>query len=196
MLYKELAIKLNHLGIMDIKDEMIERLQTEWDQETEEFKEYVSQVTLLLMELGCGYYDQETWTPSSKYVYAFDMECFDVEAMYKYFFEGVAAIGDGDLDFYVIDENLDKVDWENGTGIRSITFQWNNHQYTLDAQVMNDWFDFSFADKLNQIIIKECSDKQLYFSIDEQTIFVLYCDENWATSFVELTGMRLTKKLN
>lgn len=199
MSYEEIRDNLESLGIEGITDEMVDMLQKEWDQYPEDYRLYLDKTANLLMLLGCGTYDTETWewTPSSADVYAFDMEFLNVDTMYTEFLRGVAALGGGDLDFTNIEENLDKVDWENGTGSRSVKFEWRGTNGTLGAEMMNDWFDLNFADDLNILIAARCNGKQLYFGSDGyQMIYVFYCDPEWAASFEAATGMNLSGQLN
>lgn len=198
MSYTEIADELKKLGITEISDEMISSLEAEWQQFSEEEKQYIDKVTMLLTGIGCGSYDEETWewTPSSATVYAFDMEFLNIESMYTEFLTGVSAVGKGDLDFSAIEENLDKVDWDNGTGSRSVKFEWKGGNCYLGAEMMNDWFDFSFADELNVMIAARCEGKQLYFGHDGyQMIYVFYCDSEWASEFEDVTGLVLSETL-
>lgn len=197
--YQEIAANLTRLGIGGITEEMADRLQSDWEQEPEENRKYMDKAASLLTELGGGSYDQNTWTwtPSSADVYAFDMEFFNLKTMYEDFLWGVAAIGDGELEFSDIEENLESVDWDNGTGSRSVNFKWKGEEYSLEANVMSDWFDFALADELNQIIAAESGGKQLYFGSDGyQMIYVFYCDGEWANAFTAVTGIQLTGNLN
>lgn len=199
MTYAEIAVNLESLGIEGITDEMVNLLQKEWDDSPEEYRMYVDKTANLLTVLGSGTHDPETWewSPTSTDVYAFDMEFLNVDTMYTEFLQGVASLGEGDLDFTDIEENLDKVDWDNGTGSRSVKFMWRGANSYLGAEMMNDWFDFSFADNLNEMIAAQCDGKQLYFGNDGyQMVFVFYCDAEWAESFEAATGMKLSERLS
>lgn len=109
--FEEVAARLNELGIDGFNEEMINNLQEKWNQASDEHRESINKTIWLLDAVGTGTYDYETWTytPSSDDVYVFDMEFFNVEAMYRDFLQGVSAIGDGDLEFTEIEENLEKV---------------------------------------------------------------------------------------
>lgn len=196
--YEEIAQEMEILGIKDIPEETLDRLQNEWNQFSKEEQQYLNKAALLLTEIGIGTYDNITWTrtPTSVNVYAFDMEFLNVESMYTEFLTGVSAIGGGDLDFTAIEEDLDEVDWENGTGSRFVKFEWQGSSCYLGAEMMNDWFDFSFADNLNIMIAARCDGKQLYFGNDGyQMIYVFYCDSEWAAEFEEVTGIPLSERL-
>lgn len=192
--YKEIGEKLEALGIGGIDGETVEGLQKEWDALPEEYRQYSDKTLDLLTALGYGSYDPETWEwlPSSSDVYAFDMEALNVDSMYTDFLRGVAALGGGELDFTDFEENLDQVNWEQGTGKRSVSFTWNGERFQLNAKMMNDWFDVSVLDDLNGIIAPRCGGKQLYFAYDGgQMILVFYCDQAWAGSFEDMTGLPL-----
>ena len=199
MTYAEIAANLESLGIEGITDEMVNLLQNEWDESPEDSRMYIDKAASLLTAVGCGSWDPETWvwTPSSSNVYAFDMEFMNIDTMYTEFLQGVSALGNGDLDFVNIEENLDKVDWENGSGSRSVKFEWQGSNSYLSAEMMSDWFDFSVADDLNILIAARCNGKQLYFGSDGyQMIYVFYCTPEWAENFMTATGIKLSAKLN
>ena len=194
--FGEIAAKLRELGIDGFTDEMIQELESGWDQIPDEIRESLDKTAYLLEAVGRGNYDYETWTftPSLGDVYAFDMEVFNETEMYRDFLRGVAAIGNGELDFTEMEENLEGVDWEAGIGSRSITFKWQGNLYTLEAKVMGDWFDFSVADQLNQIIMEQQEGKRLYFGSDGyQSVYVFYRDAEWAAAFTKATGMQLVE---
>lgn len=194
--FEEIATKLKGLGMDGFTDKMLQELQSRWDQIPDEIRESLDKTAYLLDAVGAGNYDYETWTytPSSEDIYAFDVEVFNETSMYRDFLRGVAAIGKGELDFTEVEENLEDVDWEAGTGARSITFKWQGNLYTLEAEAMGDWFDFHVADRLNQIIMEQQDGKRLYFGSDGyQTVYVFYRDAKWAADFTKATGMRLTE---
>lgn len=196
--FSQLASDLKALGFGGISDDTVSRLEQSWSGIPEEIRAELDMPSTLLTELGSGTYDKETgaWSPSSSNVYAFDVEVFSPDTMYADFLRGVSALGGGELDFTGIQENLDGVDWETGSGTRSVTFAWRGTSYTLDAKMMHDWFDPRFADALNELIAPNCGGKQLYFGSDGyQELFVFYCGAQWAAAFEAATGMELTAKL-
>ncbi|MBQ8562806.1 MAG: hypothetical protein IJ443_02800 [Firmicutes bacterium] len=199
MTFSEIASELEALGFHPIDRVLASGLEESWEISDEEYISYVDKVTVLLSAIGSGTYDDKTWAwePSSPDVYAFDMEMLNLETMYTEFLQGVSALGGGDLDFTDITENLDDVDWENGTGSRSVFFKWRGSNVALEADMMNDWFDLDFADDLNQLIAARCDGKQLYFGFDGyQMVFVFYCDEAWAEEFQDVTGLKLWESLS
>ncbi len=196
--FSQLASGLKALGFDGITAELVSRLEQSWSGIPEEIRMELDMPSALLTELGSGTYDGETgaWSPSSPDVYAFDMEVFNLDTMYTSFLHGVSKLGGGELDFTAIEENLDHVDWENGSGTRSVTFVWRGTSYTLEANMKHDWFDLGFADALNELIAANCGGKRLYFGSDGyQELFVFYCDAQWAAAFEAATGMALADKL-
>lgn len=196
--FEEIAAQLNDLGITGFDQEVMDAMQESWDQAPIELKLSINKTAWLLDSVGMGNYDYETWTftPSSGSVYAFDMEVMDEGAMYSNFLQGVSAIGKGELEFTEIQENLENVNWEDGTGSRSITFQWQGNTYSLEADVYYDWFDCELANQLNQIIMEQQGEKRLYFGDDGyQNIYVFYRDAKWAEAFTKVTGMELVEFL-
>lgn len=195
---EEIAVKLKELGIGSFEEQMLQELQSKWEQVPEELKASMNKTTWLLDAAGMGNYDYETWTytPSSEDVYAFDVEVFNEGAMYTDFLKGISAIGRGDLDFTEVEEDLENVDWEAGTGRRSITFLWKGERYSLEAEVMGDWFDLGVANQLNQIIMERQEGKRLYFGSDGyQNVYVFYRDADWADAFARAVGMELVETL-
>ena len=104
----------------------------------------------------------------------------------------LTVLGDGEYDF----ENMTWTPDENGegTGKRTVTFEWKNKQFTLEAAVEDDWFDLNVANELNEIIKKYGNGKQLYFTGDGyQECIVFYRDPEWAKSFQTETGLELVE---
>ena len=196
---EELAARFERLGIEGFDEELVAEMDAYWSEFTEEDLYYMDKVADVLWEIGMGEFDEETgdFSPSSHDVYAADVEYFYTDYMYTEFLMGVAALGEGELDFTDITENLDDVDWDAGRGTRTVSFTWNDETYTLEADVWDDWFDISVANELNKIITKNNdSNKQLYFGYDGyQWLFVFYCDEAWAEDFQKTTGMWLMDEL-
>lgn len=149
----------------------------------------------LLTELGQGDHDFEngTWTPSENGVYSFDVEVFNLDKMYTDFLTGISSLNKEELDFKNIREDTGKVNWEEGTGTRTLTFEWRGEQFTLEANVQDDWFDLRVADELNGIIKERCDGKQLFFTSDGyQECIVFYRDKEWAVNFQRETGLELS----
>ena len=156
----------------------------------------LNKAAMLLTVLGQGEYDYEnmTWTPYTNGVYTFDVEFFNVEKMYTDFLIGVSSLDEEELDFKNIQEDTRQVNWEEGTGKRTVSFEWKHRQFTLEAAVEDDWFDLNVANELNEIIKKYGNGKQLYFTGDGyQECIVFYRDPEWAKSFQTETGLELVE---
>lgn len=154
----------------------------------------LSKGAALLTALGEGGYDPDAmaWAPSQNGVYAFDMEVSDVGGMYARFLAGVSALAPEELAFENIREDTSRVDWETGTGKRTVTFAWQGEEYTLEAEMQNDWFDLCVANQLNRILQKHKTGKQLFFTGDGyQECIVFYRDKEWADAFEAETGLEL-----
>lgn len=190
--YKELSIIFRQYGLKGLSDELV------YDYE-QRYKELPSEIEFnkaadLLTALGKSDIDYEntTWKPSENGVYAFDVEIFDVENMYKNFLIGVSYLDREELNFINIEEDTSLVDWEEGTGSRSISFDWNGQHFNINAEVEGDWFDSSVVDELNRIIKQQDTGKQLFFTSDGyQEGIVFYCDKEWADNFKKDTGLIL-----
>lgn len=135
-----------------------------------------------------------TWAPYENGVYAFDLEVFDVGKMYTDFLNGISALDREELDFQEIQEDTSQVNWEEGTGKRTVTFLWENESFELETKENTDWFDMDVAYQLNQIIREHGKEKQLFFAGDGyQEIFVFYREKDWADAFSKATGLELTE---
>ncbi len=192
--YREIATILEKYGISGMSDVSIMRFEKN-DRSMPAGMVY-DKITLLLTEAGVGItnFDTWEWTPTKNGVYSFDAEVFDVEKMYTNFLLGVSAIGEGELDFKNITEDTSGLDWDNGTGKRTVSFEWNGCTYTLEAKCEHDWFDFDIADGLNKIIMENGNGKRLYFANDGyQECFIFYRDSEWADAFQKETGMSLSE---
>lgn len=192
--FAEFAEVFNRYGIQGASPQLTETLE-------ESFRTLPPEVLLskgaaLLTALGEGGYDADAmaWAPSQNGVYAFDMEVSDVGGMYARFLAGVSALAPDELAFENIREDTSKVDWENGTGKRTVTFEWQGEEFTLEAEMQSDWFDLRAANQLNKIIRRHTSGKQLFFTGDGyQECIVFYRDKEWADAFEAETGLELVE---
>ncbi|MCI9665859.1 MAG: hypothetical protein HFF13_01170 [Angelakisella sp.] len=152
----------------------------------------------LLFSVGCGTTDRVTWawSPSNSTVYTFDREVADLSSMYTDFLRGVAALGQGELAFQNIVEDLGGVDREKGCGRRKVCFQWDGRICLLEAEENNDWFDVSFISKLNQLILQGGGEKRLFCANCSQGCAVFYRSPQWAAAFQEATGLSLSEDGN
>lgn len=193
--FADIGKSLKTLGISGITDELLEEMERSYaDMEPEIL---MNKTAVLLTVLGSGQYNEDLteWMPDNDSVYAFDMEVFRVEHMYTDFLNGIRMIGGGALDFENVTENMDNVDWENGTGTRQVTFEWGQKQYTLEAEVQNDWFDPKVLEQLNDIIAGTGEQRRLYATTDGyQSCIIFFCDKDWADGFFEKTGLLLSQR--
>lgn len=193
--FTEIRGILEKYGISGITDEMIEWYEENMKLMPEVF-EFNNKTAMLLTEAGTGVtnYDTWEWTPAENGVYCFDVEVFNSEMMYTNFLLGVSAIGEGELDFNNITEDTSGVDWENGTGKRTVSFEWNGCTYTLEAECNHDWFDIAAASGLSRIIRENGNGKRLYFASDGyQECIIFYRDAEWAEAFQKETGLELSE---
>lgn len=188
--YKELAEIFEKYGIQGTTEQMIEDLEQNYKEMPPEVE--LNKAAMLLTVLGQGEYDYEnmTWTPYANGVYT------NVEKMYTDFLTGVSSLDKEELDFKNIQEDTSQVNWEEGTGTgkRTVTFEWQNRQFTLEAEGVDDWFDVSVANELNKIIKEYGDEKQLFFTSDGyQEGIVFYRDKEWAKGFQLETGLELVE---
>ena len=194
--YAEIARDLQDLGIGGITDELVQSLEEQSAQLPE--GAIFSKTANLLSVVGMGTFGPElsSWTPARNGVYSFDMEVYDEGKIYTYFLEGVAALGEGELEFTNITEDLSRMDREAGTGPRSVSFDWNGTRYTMEMTAQQDWFDVAAARQLSKIVQEAGGDKQLYFVGDGyQSCMVFYRDAAWAREFQQKTGLPLSTLL-
>lgn len=192
--YAEIAETIKNFEINGITTELIQKLETQYSQLPPEIE--FNKTAHLLASLGNGTfnYSEGTWTPSTNGVYSFDVEIFNVDTMYTNFLMGVSALNKEELNFQNIKEDTSDVNWENGTGKRTVSFDWNEKNYILHAKVENDWFDLNVANELNKIIIENNNDKQLFFTSDNyQECIVFYRSKEWASHFQKETGLILSE---
>ena len=181
------AAALEELGITPPEEETLRELQAYGA------SEYM--IADVLYSAGCGEYDLDTWlwTPPDSGVYAFDLEVFELSRMYTNFLAGVEAASRGELDFTNITECDDHVDFESGTGYKTVTFTLDGKEYTLKPTMMSDWFDVTFAEEVARIVGTRENGKQLRFWYDGyQMAYVFYADDGWAESFADATGYTLS----
>jgi len=193
MSYQEIADELEPLGI-HVDQEIIDELE-EFSISTDYYAygDGYSKVMDLLCYAGYGSYDETTWewTPSNCGVYWFDMEVWNLDSMYSDFLRGVSALNPQELDFTNIQEDISKVNWEEGSGVQSASFDWNGQTYFLGGHVNYDWFDTQAADDLNRIIHAQTG-KNLYFAYDGgQGFLVFYGTSEWAKEFKSVTDVSI-----
>ena len=189
---REAAQVLSELGISGISEETI--LEVEAYQE--EYG-YYNPIPDLLCYAGFGEHDPETWewTPAENGVYTFDMESWEVSMMYTDFLTGVAAMSGGELEFTDIVEEDSNVNWEEGTGTKTVSFTFRGERYSLEAQMLYDWFDTAFLDEFARIVNGSGEEKKLWYLTDFQLVNVFYQDDDWARQFRKQTGYSLANAI-
>jgi hypothetical protein len=188
--FSDASETLTRLGFPEPDPELVQMLDEHY-QDSDIAPE--NQYRELLTFLGMGEYDPDTWewTPGSNGVYWFDAEFFNIESMYTECLRGISALAPEELDFSNIHEDHTHVDWEQGTGTVTVSFDWKDQTHSFDAAMEYDWIDLSALDNINDILTQH-SQRQLYFAFDGgQGCLVFYADADWAEEFEKTTGIRL-----
>ncbi len=180
MSYQQMAQELEILDI-HISDQAIRELEAYDAEYAAEYGDYykenprASKVLDMLYWEGAGIYDSETglWTPSVSGVYWFDMEVFDVSRMYTDFLTGVDAM-DEVLTFSNISEDHSSVNWETGTGIVTVAFDYCGKTYYINASFDQDWFDPLVLTHVARILDQDTAPEKLWFTYDGQALFLYY----------------------
>lgn len=194
MSYKEIADIFKEMGIAELSDEEIKKIeeQCQWPGYGEDA--FMNKAANMLIFIGSGNYNYETrkWTPTSDKVYCFDAEVYDVDHMYTLFLQGISSINNGEFKITNINEDTEKVNYEEGNGTQKISFCYNDHSYSFDASVDNDWFDGNIINYMNDVFEKEGNPKRLYGMTDGyQECIIFYCTSEWADTFNEKLGCKL-----
>lgn len=192
--YAEIAETLKKFEIGGITEQLVDELEASCMQMPSEIE--FNKTAMMLSFLGKGTFDYEqgTWTPATNGVYSFDVEVFELEKMYTDFLLGISALDKEALNFEKIHEDTSKINWEKGTGTRTVSFEWRGKSFCLKAEMDHDWFDLNVASDLNKIIIENQSDKRLFFTSDGyQECIVFYRSTDWAEAFQEETGLVLSE---
>ena len=195
MSYESIAQELEELGITGIDDALIAELEA-YDLEYDYTYSYDfgNKALDMLCWAGAGDYDQDTWTwtPSDSGVYWFDMEFIDMNTMYFDFLTGIRALDPQALNFSNITEDLTWIDIEEATGTQRVSFDWNGTTYTMEANMIYDWFDMGLAAELAELVKAENTGSVLYFAYDGgQGVLVFYRTPQWRDTFEKATGIRL-----
>ena len=194
MTYQQMAQELEILDI-HISYQTIQELEAYDAEYAAEYGDYykdnprASKVLDMLYWEGAGIYDSETglWTPSSSGVYWFDMEVFDVSRMYTDFLMGVDAM-DEELTFSGISEDYSSVNWETGTGIATVSFDYCGKTYHINASFDQDWFDPLVLTHVARILDQHTTPEKLWFTYDGQALFLYYGTTEQAEALAKKTG--------
>lgn len=195
MSYESIAQELEGLGITGIDDALIAELEA-YDLEYDYTYSYDfgNKALDMLCWAGMGEYDPDTWTwtPSDSGVYWFDMEFMDMNTMYFDFLTGIRALDPQALNFSNITEDLTWIDIEEAIGTQRVSFDWNGTTYTMEANMIYDWFDMGLAAELAELVKAENTGSVLYFAYDGgQGVLVFYRTPQWRDTFEKATGIRL-----
>ena len=191
--YAAIAEKLKNFEITGITDELIQNLESNDAQLPPDIE--FNKTANLLMAVGAGTFDAATgtWTPAYNGVYCFDIEIYNLTTMYTDFLLGISSLDKEELNFQNINEDTSQVNWEEGTGKRTVSFEWNGKSYLLEAEMHNDWFDVNVANELTKIVKENSKDKQLFFADDGyQECIIFYRNQEWADNFQKETGLALS----
>lgn len=140
----------------------------------------------LLMVLGMGEFDPEddSWTPTSSELYAFDTEFYDIDTMYTLFLKGVSAIVPGFTPTEITETPIEDCE---ASGIKIVSLSLNGHSYQHDLTYQGDWFDGDAIAWVNDVLRQEGFPGQLYACFDGlQGILLLYGDADRAEKVIEL----------
>ena len=194
MTYQQMAQELENLDI-HISRQTIQEMVAYDAEYAMEYGDYykhnpqASKVLDMLYWEGAGIYDSETglWTPSSSGIYWFDMEVFDVSRMYTDFLMGVDAMDEA-LTFSGITEDYSSVNWETGTGIATVSFDYCGKTYHINASFDQDWFDPLVLTHVARILDQDTAPEKLWFTYDGQALFLYYGTPEQAEILAKKTG--------
>lgn len=154
----------------------------------------------LLVAAGMGDYDEDTceWTPTSREVYAFDAEIFDVSNMYALFLKGVQSIvpdvviTDVVEDLSLTTDDITESDDNSeppSDGERSVSFLCNGNKYETKLKSYCDWLNMDILSFVNDVLKQENCEKQLHLlTIDDfdQMCVLIYGSEERAKALLSV----------
>ena len=194
--FEQINDVLREIGIIDIQKEKIEQLQEHYNSIPIDYR--IDKMLFILSNIGHGDYNFETgeWKSTSKYIYSFDAEAYDLNKMYTLLFDGISSITNGEVVFSNIVEDSQNAYYENNDDIQKIFFELNGEKYAYDAIVNDDWIDIRLLNYVNRILEEQNYSKQFYFMSDGyQDCIIFYCNKNWADLFKEKTGYTLVNDI-
>lgn len=193
--FDEIGSILRALDI-DIDDKALEGAERNWNSMPKECLENMDKVALTLSYIGKGSYNYDSGilTPSSDKIFNFDPELYDPDSMFEFFVAGIMSINGGDFEISNIrKETVSDDDIESGIYKRNIKFKFNGSQYSYEASVYYDWFDFGIIDCINDILEKERLQKRIYSVCGADMSEIFYRTPEWAKEFTAKTGSRLSR---
>lgn len=151
--------------------------------------------TALLTVLGMPTYNEE-WeiTGYSDEVLWFDFEGMDISTDYIVILEGMKALADGSCIDSVdnIHEDISRVDWENGLGMVTVSFEWHGDEYSCQMDVEYDWIDGEILGVFNSLLEQDNAEERFYVTGDDgQGALVFFGTADWAAKFEKATGLDL-----
>ncbi len=151
--------------------------------------------TALLSVLGMPAYNEE-WeiTGYSDEVLWFDFESMDISTDYIVILEGMKALAVGSCIDNVnnIQEDISGVDWENGLGTVTVSFEWQGDEYSCQMDVEYDWIDGKILGVFNSLLEQDNAEERFYVTGDDgQGALVFFGTADWAEKFEKTTGLEL-----
>lgn len=113
-----------------------------------------------------------------------DTEVFELESMYTDFLTAVDTLSASELGIANISEDNSRVDWDSGTGTKTVSFDMLGKSFSYKADFQSDWMDTGIVPFLNDCLEEAGSDKLLYACDDGyQAIILFYNTPEWAESY-------------
>lgn len=197
MSFEEIGKILGDLSI-SVNHETLQKAENSWNQLDPDEIDFVNKVGYVLSYVGKGTYDntKKTFVPSSDEVYCFDLENGASDQALETFFDGLNAIGEGQIAFSDVKlKSVSKEDKESGVYRRNIKFKLNGKPCSYNAEIFYDWFDVNLISYINSVLKKQGDDNRLYYMEDNSNCVVFYCSEEWAQDFARETGCELMTEM-
>lgn len=170
--------KLNNCGInlLEFEDEVIKMVLGYPQEMLEDWIECgkIDEIILLMV------------ADTTNQIYWFDLEIYELNTMYTDFVNEIIKLSNNEISFFNINEDVSKVDFTEGTGIQSLSFEYRGNKYFLDMEVNDDWFDMNIVSYINKILYENNSDKFLFALSDgTQGCYIFYNTTDWANNFMK-----------
>lgn len=193
MSFDEIGETLRGLDI-PVDDEVLKKSEDLWNKLDPNEMDLFDKVGFVISYVGAGSYDNaaNTFTPSSRKVYCFNLENGADDVNMEIFFKGINSIGSGE--FEITDVKLQIVsddDKKDGVYNRNIKFKLNGRSFSYDSEIYYDWFDTNLIKYINEILKNQKISHRLYYMVENSTCEVFYCSGEWAEEFTAKTGCEL-----
>ena len=204
MSYQEIAAELEELDI-HIDPAIIEEL-TQYEAEYFDgnpflYYDYPKALNLLCWA-GQADYEEDVFysapgieafdwrvVPSTSGVYWFDTEVINLDSIYTDFLICVDAM-DEELAFTNITENYGGVSFLSGTGTVSLSFDYLDEHYELEAEFNDDWFDTDMLFAVGRILAADSDPHDLWFTTDQgQGLLLYYGTADQVAALAQKTGI-------